>query len=53
MTYSSGKSNDTINSIEDKGKDVVKCGIGDAGTAYVDKKDWVKENCENVYLLIC
>jgi Ca2+-binding RTX toxin-like protein len=44
--------NDTINSAGDQTKDIVKCGQGDADTAYVDKEDWVKENCENVYLLV-
>jgi Ca2+-binding RTX toxin-like protein len=36
----------------DRVRDVVKCGKGEADTAYVDKEDWVKENCENVYMLI-
>jgi Ca2+-binding RTX toxin-like protein len=44
--------NDTINSAGDRTKDIVKCGQGDADTAYVDKVDWVKKNCENVYLLV-
>jgi Ca2+-binding RTX toxin-like protein len=44
--------NDTINSIGDKGKDVVKCGLGDADTGFVDKKDWVKVNCESVFLRV-
>ena len=44
--------NDTINSGGDQEKDVVKCGRGKSDTAYVDKEDWVKENCENVYMLI-
>ena len=44
--------NDTINSSGDGVRDVVKCGIGKADTAYVDKIDWVKESCENVYLLV-
>ncbi len=44
--------NDTINSAGDDGRDVVKCGLGDADTAYVDKIDRVKENCENVFLLV-
>jgi hypothetical protein len=44
--------NDTINSAGDREKDVVKCGRGAADTAYVDKIDWVKENCENVFLLV-
>jgi Ca2+-binding RTX toxin-like protein len=46
------QSNDTINSAGDGAKDVVKCGIGKNDTAYVDKIDWVKKNCENVYLLV-
>jgi Ca2+-binding RTX toxin-like protein len=44
--------NDTIDSAGDRVKDVVKCGQGDADTAYVDKIDWVKKNCENVFLLV-
>jgi Ca2+-binding RTX toxin-like protein len=44
--------NDTIDSAGDGVKDVVKCGQGDADTAYVDKIDWVKKNCENVFLLV-
>jgi Ca2+-binding RTX toxin-like protein len=44
--------NDTIYSSGDGVKDVVKCGLGDADTAYVDKEDWVKNNCENVFLLV-
>jgi Ca2+-binding RTX toxin-like protein len=44
--------NDTINSAGDGVKDVVKCGQGDADTAYVDEIDWVKKNCENVFLLV-
>jgi Ca2+-binding RTX toxin-like protein len=44
--------NDTINSAGDQTKDIVKCGQGDADTAYVDKVDWVKKNCEKVYLLV-
>ena len=46
------QSNDTINSAGDQTKDVVKCGQGASDTAYVDKVDWVKKNCENVYLLV-
>jgi serralysin len=46
------QSNDTINSAGDQEKDVVKCGLGKDDTAYVDKIDWVKENCENVFLLV-
>jgi Ca2+-binding RTX toxin-like protein len=45
-------SNDTINSAGDGVKDVVKCGLGKDDTAYVDKIDWVKENCENVFLRV-
>jgi Ca2+-binding RTX toxin-like protein len=44
--------NDTINSAGDQTKDVVKCGLGKDDTAYVDEIDWVKENCENVFLLV-
>ena len=44
--------NDTINSAGDQTRDVVKCGFGDADTAYVDKIDSVKKNCENVFLLV-
>jgi Ca2+-binding RTX toxin-like protein len=46
------ESNDTITSAGDEGKDVVKCGRGKDDTAYVDEMDRIKENCENVYLLI-
>src|SRR5215210_6854656 len=46
------QSNDTINSEGDQTKDVVKCGIGKNDTAYVDKIDWVKDNCENVFLRV-
>jgi Ca2+-binding RTX toxin-like protein len=45
-------SDDTIYSAGDQEKDVVKCGFGKNDTAYVDKADWVKKNCENVYLLV-
>jgi Ca2+-binding RTX toxin-like protein len=45
-------SNDTINSAGDGVRDVVKCGTGKDDTAYVDEEDWVKANCENVFLLI-
>jgi Ca2+-binding RTX toxin-like protein len=51
-TLYGNESNDTINSAGDQAKDVVKCGIGKDDTAYVDEIDWVKENCENVYLLV-
>ena len=44
--------NDTINSAGDLERDVVRCGFGEADTAYVDKIDRVKENCENVFLLV-
>jgi Ca2+-binding RTX toxin-like protein len=44
--------NDTINSAGDRQSDVVKCGQGDADRAYVDKIDRVKDNCENVFLLV-
>jgi Ca2+-binding RTX toxin-like protein len=46
------QSNDTINSEGDQTKDVVKCGIGKNDTAYVDKIDRVKDNCENVFLRV-
>jgi Ca2+-binding RTX toxin-like protein len=46
------RNNDTIDSAGDGVKDVVKCGQGDADTAYVDEIDWVKNNCENVFLLV-
>ena len=46
------ENNDTINSAGDRGKDIVKCGQGDNDTAYVDKADWVKKNCENVFLRV-
>ena len=42
--------NDTIYSGGDRGKDIVKCGQGKNDTAYVDKIDQVKNNCENVFL---
>ena len=44
--------NDTINSSGDRERDVVKCGQGDHDTAYVDKIDRVKKNCENVFVLV-
>jgi Ca2+-binding RTX toxin-like protein len=44
--------NDTINSAGDGQRDVVKCGQGEADTAYVDKFDRVKNNCESVFLLV-
>ena len=44
--------NDTITSFGDRGKDVVKCGQGKKDTAYVDKIDRVKKNCENVFLRV-
>jgi Ca2+-binding RTX toxin-like protein len=46
------ESNDTIYSDGDRVRDVVKCGIGKNDTAYVDKIDRVKDNCENVYLRV-
>jgi hypothetical protein len=46
------ESNDTIYSAGDQTKDVVKCGIGNNDTAYVDKVDLADKNCENVYLLV-
>ena len=51
-TLFGNQSNDTINSAGDQERDVVKCGIGKNDTAYVDKIDSVKENCENVYVLV-
>jgi Ca2+-binding RTX toxin-like protein len=51
-TLFGNQGNDTIDSAGDRGKDVVKCGFGDADTAYVDKIDSVKNNCENVFLLV-
>ena len=44
--------NDTINSAGDGQRDVVKCGQGDADTAYVDKFDRIKKNCERRFLLV-
>jgi Ca2+-binding RTX toxin-like protein len=44
--------NDPIDSAGDQTRDVVKCGFGDNDTAYVDKIDSVKKNCENVFLLV-
>jgi Ca2+-binding RTX toxin-like protein len=44
--------NDMIYSAGDRERDVVKCGQGDADTAYIGKEDRVKNNCENVYLLV-
>jgi len=44
--------NDTINSAGDRGRDVVKCGLGNADTVFVDEKDRVKKNRENVFLLV-
>ena len=51
-TLFGNESNDTINSAGDGVKDVVKCGIGKNDTAYVDEIDWVKKNCENVFLRV-
>ena len=51
-TLFGNESNDTINSAGDQTKDVVKCGTGKNDTAYVDKIDRVKKNCENVFLLV-
>jgi Ca2+-binding RTX toxin-like protein len=42
--------NDTINSAGDGVRDIVKCGHGKKDTAHVDEIDWVKKNCENVFL---
>ncbi len=44
--------NDTIDSAGDRVRDVVKCGQGEDDTAYVDEIDWVKKNCENVFLRV-
>ena len=44
--------NDTIDSSGDQTMDVVKCGFGEDDTAYVDKIDRVKDNCETVFLLV-
>jgi Ca2+-binding RTX toxin-like protein len=44
--------NDTIDSAGDQAIDDVKCGQGDADRAFVDKIDRVKDNCENVFLLV-
>jgi Ca2+-binding RTX toxin-like protein len=46
------RNNDTIDSSGDQERDVVKCGQGAADTVYVDKEDWVKKNCENVFLRV-
>jgi Ca2+-binding RTX toxin-like protein len=51
-TLFGNESNDTIYSFGDQTSDVVKCGIGKNDTAYVDKIDWVKKNCENVFLRV-
>ncbi len=51
-TLFGNEGNDTIDSAGDLERDVVKCGLGDADTAYVDKIDRVKKNCENVFLLV-
>ena len=44
--------NDTIYSGGDRGKDIVKCGLGKKDTAYVDKEDRVKNNCEHLFLRV-
>ena len=44
--------NDTIDSAGDQRMDIVKCGFGEDDTAYIDKFDRVKDNCENVFLLV-
>jgi Ca2+-binding RTX toxin-like protein len=36
----------------EEGNDTIKCGQGDADRAYVDRIDRVKDNCENVFLLV-
>jgi Ca2+-binding RTX toxin-like protein len=51
-TLFGNQSNDTIYSYGDQTRDVVKCGIGKNDTAYVDKIDWVKNNCEDVFLRV-
>ena len=51
-TLLGNESNDTIYSFGDQTRDVVKCGIGKNDTAYVDKIDRVKKNCENVFLRV-
>src|SRR5215213_9610858 len=43
-----GGSNDTMNARDDY-KDNVNCGLG-TDTAYVDKRDRVNEDCENVFV---
>ena len=42
-----GSGNDTMNA-QDGYKDNVNCGLG-TDTAYVDKRDLVNEDCENVF----
>jgi Ca2+-binding RTX toxin-like protein len=49
-TLFGNEGNDTIDSAGDGVRDIVKCGHGEADTAYVDEIDWVKKNCENVFL---
>src|SRR5215208_360420 len=50
-TLFGNEANDTIDSSGDGAQDFVKCGLGKNDTAYVDKIDSVKTNCENVYVL--
>ena len=51
-TLFGNEGNDTINSAGDEVQDFVKCGFGNNDTAYVDRIDYVKETCENVYVLV-
>jgi Ca2+-binding RTX toxin-like protein len=51
-TLFGNEGNDTINSAGDEVQDFVKCGFGNKDTAYVDRIDYVKETCENVYVLV-
>ena len=51
-TLFGNEGNDTINSAGDEVQDFVKCGFGNNDTAYVDEIDWVKKNCENVFLRV-
>jgi Ca2+-binding RTX toxin-like protein len=51
-TLSGNEANDTIYSAGDGVRDVVKCGLGKKDTAYVDKEDWAKKSCENVFLRV-
>ena len=44
--------NDTIDSAGDGVRDVVKCGPGDADTAYVEEIDSVNPSCETVFMRV-